>query len=801
MSMNGSWRAPGWPGWVLAWLAGIALQLQQATLWSAWLYGLAALVAIVGLCCGRWWRLAGAGVMAWALAGLHACAMPGPIDAALEGRDLDVVGVVQGMAQRQESGWRLRFEIEQAQHRGRTVQVPRWVYLGAYSPSMKDGQAAQTQLPLLQPGERWRLRVRLKAAHGHINPNGFDYELWLWEQGIRATGYVRLGDGDPPPQRLVQTWRHPLEWARQRVRDRMLERLGPDGAGAVLAALVTGDQAAIDRSAWDIFRATGVAHLMSISGLHVTMLGWLVARLLAVLWRLATRWGALWALDWPAPRAAALGGLVAAVAYALFSGWGVPAQRTVCMLAVITLLRWQARQWPSGLVWACAGLVVLSLDPWALLQAGFWLSFVAVGVLLLEEQPQAGTQVVHGGLHQGGAWQAFAVRLRALWREQWRVSLALAPLGLLFFGQLSLSGLVANLLAIPWVSLLVTPLALLGVVFPPAWSIATALLTPLLAMLQTMAAWPWAALHVPMPPWPLAALATFGTFLLCLPWPWFLRGWGLVWLLPALLWQPSRPGPGVFEWIAADVGQGNAVLVRTARHSLLYDAGPRYSPESDAGHRVLVPLLMQLDERVDVLMLSHRDTDHTGGAPAVLAMQPQARLWSSLEPTHPLAQRPDHLPCRAGQRWVWDEVLFEVLHPESDAGSPRPNALSCVLRISAAGGSVLLAGDIEAAQERQLLARGLAPVDLLLVPHHGSKTSSTEAFLDALQPRMALVQAGYRNRFGHPAPSVAQRYLDRGIRWWTSPDCGAATWRSDQPAQLRCERPATPRYWRHLPQP
>lgn len=794
--MNASGWALRWPGVALCWLLGIALQLQQAALWSVWLYALVALAATVGVWRGRLWRLLAAGPLAWALAGLHACAMPGPIDAALEGRDLDVVGVVQAMAQRQESGWRVRMQIEQAQHQGRTVRMPGQVYLSAYSASMHDGDATLS-LPAVQPGERWRMRVRLKAAHGHINPRGFDYELWLWEQGIRATGYVRLGHADPPPQRLGQTWQHPLEWARQRVRDRLLQGLGSEGAGPVLAALVTGDQAAIDRSAWDVFRATGVSHLMSISGLHVTMLGWLVARLLDVLWRRATRWGALWALHWPAPRVAALGGLLAAVAYALFSGWGVPAQRTVWMLAVVTALRWQALQWSPALVWTCSGLVVLSLDPWALLQPGFWLSFVAVGALLVGGRTPSGTGLVHGSAHRGGAWRVLAVPLGDLLREQWRVSLVLAPLGLLFFGQWSLAGLLANLLAIPWISLLVTPLALLGAVFAPLWSLAAALLGPLMALLEWMAAWPWASLQLAMPPWPLAVLATLGAGLLCLPWPWAWRCWGLAWLLPALLWQPPRPAPGAFELIAADVGQGNAVLVRTAGHSLLYDAGPRYSPESDAGHRVLVPLLQQLGERIDVLMLSHRDTDHTGGAAAVLAMQPRARLWSSLEPSHPLARRPGHLRCEAGQQWAWDGVVFEVLHPGPEAVSPRPNALSCVLRIRAAGGAALLAGDIEAAQERQLMARGLASVDWLLVPHHGSKTSSSEAFLDALQPRMALVQAGYRNRFGHPAQAVRQRYLERGIRWWTSADCGAARWHSEQPGQLNCERQATQRYWRH----
>ena len=230
--MTGSWWARRWPWWALAGLAGMAWQLQQASLLHAGIYGVVALCG-AGLMCQRvwrWLRVPGTALLAWALTGLHACAMPEPIDVALEGRDLDVVGVVQAMAQRQDTGWRMRFAIEQAQLAGRVVQVPPQVYLGWYTTSMQEAETPEP-LPVLQPGERWRLRVRLKAAHGHINPRGFDYELWLWEQGIRATGYVRQGRGDPAPQRLGQTWRHPVEWARQRVRERLLARLGLDGPG------------------------------------------------------------------------------------------------------------------------------------------------------------------------------------------------------------------------------------------------------------------------------------------------------------------------------------------------------------------------------------------------------------------------------------------------------------------------------------------------------------------------------------------------------------------------------------------
>jgi competence protein ComEC len=267
-----------------------------------------------------------------------------------------------------------------------------------------------------------------------------------------------------------------------------------------------------------------------------------------------------------------------------------------------------------------------------------------------------------------------------------------------------------------------------------------------------------------------------------------------------LLWQPARPGSGEFELLAADVGQGNAVLVRTATHTLVYDAGPLYSRETDAGQRVLVPLLRALDERVDLLVLSHRDADHTGGAVAVLTMQPRARLLSSLETSHPLRALRIVERCVSGQSWEWDGVQFEILHPQPDAyaAPTRPNALSCVLRVGNGRVHALLAGDIEKPQEAAL-AEGPARIrsDWLLVPHHGSRTSSSATFLDAVQPAIALAQSGYRNRFGHPAPDVVQRYVDRGIALSASPACGALTWQSAAPTVVRCERSAAPHYWHH----
>jgi len=342
---------------------------------------------------------------------------------------------------------------------------------------------------------------------------------------------------------------------------------------------------------------------------------------------------------------------------------------------------------------------------------------------------------------------------------------------------------------------------MLGAAAPPLWDLAAWSVRGLGALLGWLAAWPWATWSVAAAPAWMAACGVAGGVLLAMRLPWSVRSLGLPLLLPVLLWQAPRPPMGEFELLAADVGQGNAVLVRTATHGLLYDAGPRYGLESDAGHRVLVPLLRAFDERLDMLVLSHRDSDHTGGAAAVLAMQPKAALLSSIEATHPLQSVRPARRCEAGQRWTWDGVDFEVLHPAADdyVSFTKPNAVSCVLRVGNGRAAALLAGDIERLQEAALVARTPAlGADLLLVPHHGSKTSSSAVLLDAVRPRIALVQAGYRNRFGHPAPEVAARYTERGVRLVENVRCGAAAWRSLSPDQVTCERDRkSGRYWQH----
>ncbi len=807
-----------------AFVVGCALQLQQRGLLLGWIYMLFSAVASVFIAWGaiqsgardRTDRpIISAAHGAFRSCMLVACALclgfcatgwravayqSQALNAQLEGQDIRVTGIIAQMPQRDESGLRFRLDVESAQllqgGASSAVSLPPRIQLAWYRslPRLSEDAAAVPFAELTaqghpRAGERWQMVARLKAPHGNLNPHGFDFELWLWEQGIAATGYVRAtpreaarGDG---PLKIGNTWQHPMEAARQSARDAIFERVSNPQLAGVLAALVVGDQAAIDRADWDIYRATGVAHLMSISGLHITMFAWGAALLVGALWRRSMRL----TRALPAQHAALIGGVLLAALYAVFAGWGLPAQRTVWMLLAVCLLRLVGKRWPWPLVWLLALSLLTALDPWALLSAGFWLSFVAVGVLFASDA---------GRESQAGKLTLAQRALRTL-REQWVITLALAPLSLLLFNQVSLVGLLANIVAIPVVTLLITPLALLGLIAAPLWDAAAYLVQLLGLLLGWLAQWPYATISIASSAGFIPAIALFGAIFCVLRLPMPLRAAGVLMVLPLLLTPPPRPAPGEFVLLAADIGQGNAVLIQTASKSLLYDAGPRFSRESDAGQRTLVPLLRALGEKLDVLMISHRDADHIGGAQAVLKMQPQARLISSIEESNELQQVRKAERCIAGQRWDWDGVNFEILHPSLPdyESTPKPNTISCVLRISNGKQTVLLTGDLEAAQELRLVEQGASlRADVLLVPHHGSKTSSTPEFLNAVQPRIALVQAGYRNRFSHPIPEIMQRYSERGIRIVQSPACGAVHWASHAPT-VACQRDVAKKYWHH----
>ncbi|HMC33374.1 MAG TPA: DNA internalization-related competence protein ComEC/Rec2, partial [Myxococcales bacterium] len=486
---------------------------------------------------------------------------------------------------------------------------------------------------------------------------------------------------------------------------------------------------------------------------------------------------------------AALAGFLAAFAYCLISGFAVPAQRTLYMVGVVALALWFGRATSASRVLAAALLIVLALDPWAVLSPGFWLSFAAVAVIFF----------VASGRTASPHWLA-------QWgRVQWAVTAGLAPLLLVLFQQVSLVSPVANALAIPLVSFVITPLALAGAMLPFDWvlELGHAILDILMATLEWLAALPSAVWHQHAPLAWTVPLALAGIAWMLLP-----RGFPARWLgaplvLPLFAVSPPSPGAGGLWITVLDVGQGLAVIARTERHALLYDAGPAFNAFSDSGSRVILPYLRgEGIDGLDALVVSHDDRDHSGGAGSVLEAMPVGLLWSSLSPDHALLAAPAwRAPCVAGRKWLWDGVSFEFLHPSPEAlesRAARANNRSCVLRIEAPAGRVLLTGDIERDAERELLLRApaLLPADALLVPHHGSATSSTQEFVKRVAPRHAVFAVGHRNRFGHPREDVLERYREAGSELLRT-DTGGAIQLRFAPGDLRvdAERVRARRYW------
>jgi len=756
----------------LAFTAGVLLLQQQAALPAElWLAALPACAAVA------LWRRAlvvpaafAAGFL-WAagLAHLHLADRLAP---ELEGNDIEVAGVVSGLPAASERSVRFEFEAESS-----SVRLPGKLLLSWYR------SAAGESPPDLQPGERWLMTLRVKRPHGPLNPHGFDYEAWLTERGIGATGYVRdagsarrVGARNSLADRIGQ--------ARAAVRDRFKAVLGETPAAGVLAALAVGDQRAIANEEWRLFSRTGVTHLMSISGLHVTLVSGLCAWLVSTLWRRVPRL----ALALPARKAGAATAIAAALGYALLAGFAVPAQRTFYMVSVVALALWSGRIASPARTLALALAVVSALDPWAVLQPGFWLSFGAVALIF----------------HVSTGWTQAEPRWRQWLRVQWAITLGLAPAALFLFAQVSVAGPLANALAIPLVSMVITPLALAAALIPAdaLLHLAQWLVLGLLAYLEWCASLPAALWQQHVPPLWATLLALAGVLWVLMPrgFPW--RACGAALMLPAVALPAPAPQPGE-AWVTTfDVGQGLAVLVRTARHALLYDAGPAYG-DTDSGERIVAPALRALGvARLDALVLTHEDGDHIGGALSILENFETEALLHSLPERHPLlALAPAPRRCLRGMTWTWDGVRFELLHPQAGSTARRRNDESCVLRVDASGSAMLLTGDIERAAELAIARFGAAHAEVLLVPHHGSRSSSSPPMLAALRPRLAVVSAGYRNRFGHPAAAILERYAAAGVRILRTDRQGAVTVRlGANGAGAQAERGRRVRYW-HVPAP
>ncbi|RFP13720.1 MULTISPECIES: DNA internalization-related competence protein ComEC/Rec2 [unclassified Duganella] len=739
----------------------------------------------------------------WAAWMAHRILAP-ELAAADEGRDLTLIGTIDNLPYRFDQGVRFNFAVERVLGRPQDA-VPPHVSLAWYA-GFRD---LVNEIGDVQPGERWQLTVRLQRPHGNANPYGFDYEAWLLEQGLRATGYVRPAPDNRRLDSFVFSVGNVIEHSRALLRARIQAALPSKPYAGVIVALVVGDQRGIDQSDWNVFNRTGIGHLISISGLHITMVAGLFALAAFNLWRYSFFMRAQLPLLLPAQKVAALVGATVALFYVLLAGFGVPAQRTLYMLMVVAAALWMNRIASVSHVLCCALGVVVLIDPWAVLWPGFWLSFGAVATILYATvgrttlRPAPHNKDVPRPSRREQLWQA----LRIGAHTQYAVTFGLVPLTMLLFAQVSVVSPLANAVAIPLISLVVTPLALVGSMLPallaaPVLGLAHLLVEWLAACLQWFSGLRYAVWSAPTPPFWLFCWAMGGTIWLLAPRGWPVRWLGLVSWIPLLAAEPSHPSPGRMTVTAFDVGQGMALLIETSGHRLLYDTGPAYSPTSNAGNRVILPYLKARGiSALDGVIVTHSDADHSGGALSVLDGVQVDWVLSSLPPIHPIARAArQHVHCAAGQHWDWDGVRFELLHPPSASYADttlKPNARGCTLKVTAGGKSMLLAADIEAAQEAALVQRDRASLraDVLLAPHHGSGTSSTPAFLLAVHPQTALFQVGYRNRYHHPKPEVYERYGQLHIERLRTDQAGALTLDFGDTVAISAWRQARARYW------
>lgn len=811
---------------IIGFVLGIIVLQQQAHLiaWP-WLIaaGTAAMLLVVA---SKGWKntnivvaaLAGAACIAgFVWASLRALvALQSPLDAMLEERELTVVGTVASLPADVDFGQRFQFRIEQVLTPGVTLQqLPRKVLLtfGAGRQIGGDGDVmpAEAALPTtVQPGERWHFLIRLRRPHGLANPHGFDYEVWMLEQGLGASGSVRgqTGQQNWCVDRFVWRVDHVVQRMRGLLRERILHSLAGRPYAPIVVALVIGDQNGISQDDWLIFSRTGVNHLVAISGLHIGLVAGLAGILGGWLWRRSMFTRRQLPLRCPAQLVGALCTVLTALLYVALAGFGVPAQRALIMISICAAATLSRRNVAATdtLLLALGG--VLLFDPWSILWPGFWLSFSAVALIFYASIGRVARS--HVTPDRPGVLTSWTGRLLSSMRVQNAITLGLVPVTLLLFYRVSLIGPVANALAIPLVSLVVTPAALLGSGLPApvgVWLLqgAHTLLLQLVGWLEWLADSDWAVWQAARPDWWMIAAALAGAAWHLAPVGWPSRRAGLLLWLPLVLQRADSPPVGQFRVTALDVGQGMALLVETGRHRLLYDTGPRYSQRVDAGSRVIWPYLaMRGITRLDALVISHNDVDHSGGAASLMAALQIGTVTSSLKPDSPVVQmaqqRFGHTTCLAGQHWQWDEVEFDMLHPAAaiyDSAKWKPNARSCTLRISNGHRTVLLAGDIEAAQELALVDAmpDKLRADVLLAPHHGSGTSSTRAFLQAVRPELALFQVGYHNRYHHPKLTVWQRYADFGIRRLRSDWSGAVSLQVGEQVSVEETRQAQQRYW------
>jgi len=610
-------------------------------------------------------------------------------------------------------------------------------------------------------GQHWRLLVKLKQPHGSMNPGGFDYERNLYRRGISATGYVRRNNINQQLYGAKITLSDRFMQLRQSLSDVLQLRLNEKPHAGIIEALAIGERHRMTSSEWDVLTRTGTIHLVAISGLHIGLVAgfafflmrFLVSRCQFIMQRM------------PVQFPAAIAAMLAALVYALLAGFTIPTQRAFLMVCVVMVSLLQRRTIASSYVLAFSLLIILLFDPMSVLDIGFWLSFGAVAIILF---------AVTGRIKIPSA-------LMSLSKIQFVIAIGMIPLMLMFFQRLSLAAPLANFIAVPWLSFVTVPTTLLGVIFIDVWpflsdgllSIATESLALLWYFLEWLSFQEWSVMDTAVPiAWTLIPAAMASAYLLMpngMPARWL----ALLLFLPVFLLTKATPEKGQLNLTLIDVGQGLSILLQTQQHSLLFDAGPRYSLNFDAGKHIVVPVLKsQGILKLDALIVSHGDNDHSGGANAILSALPVEKVYSGANPQRWRSEV--SMPCQAGQSWQWDGIKFEMLHPQPEQ-TRGGNNRSCVLQVSAGDYRLLLPGDIEQKAEQQLVLQYGEKLKshILIAPHHGSKTSSSESFIQNVSPELVLIPNGYRNRYRFPHKKVTEQYQKSQIMWLETQDSGA----------------------------
>lgn len=735
----------------------------------------------------------------------------------LEGKEFVIEGRIAALPQSNASGAKFAFEI---QHATFGIEVPtifpKRIYL-SWQPAWRNPQA----VPDVVPGQRWKFKAKLKRPYGSLNPHTFDFERWAFHQNYGASGSVRSGELLLDRDIGLMEFELRMELARWHLRKKILSMLPMDARyGGVLVALVMGDQNAIDQDDWQVFNATGIGHLISISGLHVTMLAGVGASLAAFIWRRRD-----WPLMIPVSKVAAVSGFLTAFIYAWLAGFQIPAQRTMYMVGVVAFALWSGRNPRSFDIWWWALAFVLLIDPMAPYTPGFWLSFGAVAAILYAMGDSSGLLGIPTGKELEVHWiYRIAQALREACRVQAVVTLALLPFTLYWFYQVSVVSPLANAFAIPLVSYIVTPLAIMGALLPEflgKWLMmpAHASMEYLAILLNWMASWRWSVVWSSQPAWWVLALSGVGMMYAIQPgeirktWHFRILALGLSTLLfvsPEKMLGESTLAHGEFRASVLDIGQGTAVLIETTNRTLLYDTGPIQGKKDDAGQRTILPYLRGRGiDQIDRMVISHSDSDHVGGAASLLKHIQFDSMMGSLPSSNSLiqnlqARKIPAIPCRYRQSWIWDGVEFFVWHPHEetlfeDQYPRKPNEMSCVLEVRNQQISFWLTGDVERQGEAEITERldtemlkTIGDRELIfMAPHHGSKTSSSIELLQKLEPDQAFAQNGYRNRYGHPHPAVSARYGGLRIPFYQTPKSGAQIW------LFKKNKNSSTQFWRH----